>query len=67
MYKCKIKSELENYMMAIPEWLFMKCYKQNQVRLEQIGRFDQIFFVEGDYKAEIGFQVLKGEEENRFF
>ncbi|MDT2662271.1 CRISPR-associated helicase Cas3' [Enterococcus hulanensis] len=67
MFKRKKKAELENYMMAIPEWLFRKCLKQNQVRCEQIGRFDQIFFVEGKYESEIGFQVLKGEEESNFF
>ncbi|MGX7258104.1 hypothetical protein ACWOFB_06890 [Enterococcus hermanniensis] len=67
MYKRKIKSELENYMMSIPEWLFMKCYKQDQIRCEQIGRYDQVFFVEGEYSSNVGFQVLKGKEENRFF
>lgn len=67
MYKQKIRSELEDYMVAIPEWLFIKCYKQNQVRVEQVGRFDQVFFVEGVYKSEIGFQVLKGEEESNIF
>lgn len=67
MYRQRIKSELEDYMMSIPEWLFRKCLKQNQVRVEPVGRFDQVFFVKGEYKKELGFQVLKGEEESNIF
>lgn len=67
MKKLEMKTRLENYMMAIPEWLFNKCQKQNQVRYEQLGRFDHVFFVQGEYNKKIGFQVLKGEEENNFF
>ena len=67
IYKQQLKSTLEDYMMAIPEWLFIKCYKQNQVQVEPVGRFDQVFFVKGEYKKELGFQVLKGEEESNIF
>lgn len=64
IYRQKIKSKLEDYMMSIPEWLFRNCLKENQVRCEKIGRYDQVFFVKGIYQSEIGFQVLKGEKED---
>lgn len=64
MYKQQIKSQLEDYMMSIPEWLFRNCLKGDQVRCEQIGRYDQVFFVKGIYESDVGFQVLKGEKED---
>lgn len=67
MHKQVAKTELENYMMSMPDWLFNECQKQNQVRYKQIGKFEQIFFVEGEYSSDHGFEVLKGEEEDNFF
>jgi CRISPR-associated endonuclease/helicase Cas3 len=66
MYRQKIKVKLENFMMSLPEWLFRKCLKQNQVRLKQVGRFEHVFFVAGKYDANIGFEVLEGTEEDNF-
>ena len=66
MYRQKIKAKLENFMMSLPEWLFRKCLKQNQVRLQQVGRFEHVFFVAGKYDANIGFEVLEGTEEDNF-
>lgn len=66
MHKQVVKTELENYMMSMPDWLFNKCQKQNQVSYKQIGKFDQVVFVEGKYSSDYGFQVLKGKEEDRF-
>lgn len=67
MYKQVVKTRLEDYMMSIQDWLFAKCQKQNQIYYKEIGKFDRVAIVRGKYSSEEGFQVLKGEEEDRFF
>lgn len=67
MHKQVVKTQLENYMMSIQEWLFNKCQKQNQVYYKDIGKFDRIAIVKGDYSSKEGFKVLKGEEEDNIF
>ncbi|GCF92691.1 CRISPR-associated helicase/endonuclease Cas3 [Enterococcus florum] len=67
MYKRVMKTKLEDYVMSMPDWLFNECQKQNQVRCKQIGKFEQVVFVEGEYSSDHGFEVLKGEEEDNIF
>lgn len=64
MYRQLAKSELEKYMMSVPEWLFQKCRDKKQVRAQQVGRYDYVFFVAGKYDANIGLEVLEGTEED---
>lgn len=64
-FKRQLRSELRDYMMSIPEWLYVQCSRKKQVQVMKINDYERVFVVDGDYKKERGFEVLKGDEEYR--
>lgn len=59
--KQQAKSNLENYMVSIQEYMYQDCSKRQQVQVEQIDKFQQLSIVKGEYSFEKGFSVLQDE------
>lgn len=56
LMKQKARTQLENYMLSIPQYLFEKCRKQGEILSKKIGRFDTVYFIGGRYDSADGYE-----------